>query len=352
MEVGACTIVHRLAGKFVESVMNKNIDRIVLLGAAHGIVIDDLKQITSGSTFLYDKEHELQNVLLEAFAEMSFVVHQFQNSHDHLVAHGTPELDNYIAQLNEASFPPNTNFIVELHAFDLSTFFKSFLLLAKGVLDKLVPLYSYRFYDNLNQFSQKGTRLIRAIKNNKNVGKKTELISLIEHAKNEWIDALINLRDEYAHYSNLKEYRNFWIPDKAIGNRTFSGIVDFNKPTIEVSGVQREALGYMLMLQEKLIKFLQEFLQLCEFTPGRRPKHYLECECGYVFARKPKSGTKHGRLVLTSAHIEIQVKNREMDYGVIVCPNCGAKTDTDLQFWRNEGFIFSDTQPCAPGGTT
>lgn len=67
---------------------------------------------------------------------MAFVVPQFQISHEHLMAHGTPELEIYIAQLNEAASRRTTNYIVELHAFDLSTYFKSFLLLAKAVLDK------------------------------------------------------------------------------------------------------------------------------------------------------------------------------------------------------------------------
>jgi hypothetical protein len=317
-------------------------DKVVLLGAANGIVNDELKQITLGSTFLYDKEYKLLNVLLESFAEMSFVVRQFQVSQDHLTANGTPELDTYITQLNEASLPPNTSVIVELHAVDLSTFFKSFLLFAKAVLDKLIPLYSYRFYDNQRQYSDKGVRLIRAIKNNKNVGKKAELICLIEQAKAEWIDALITLRDEYAHYSSLEEYINFWIPGELIGKHTFSGIKDFYKPTIGVDGNVYEALEYILMVKAKLIEFLQEFLQLCEFTPGRRPKHYLECECGYIFAKRQKSKAKNGKLLLTSAHIKIEVRNRDMDYGVIVCPRCGAKTDTDLQFWESEGFTPSD----------
>lgn len=326
-------------------------DRIVLLGAAHGFVINDLRQITSGSTFLYDKEHALENVLLEAFAEMSFVVHQFQTSHEHLLANGTPELAGYLKQLNEMSVTGHKDYVVELHAFELSTFFKSFLLLVKAVLDKMVPLYSYRFYDNLKQFSDKGSRLIRSIRNNKNVSKKAELIALIEEAKREWIDGLIELRDEYAHYSSLMEYRNFWIPGEWAGQSTLTGITDFHKPAIVIAGHELDALEYVLAVKTRLVAFLRDFLQLCEFTPGRRPKHYLECECGYAFAKRVKAGANKGRLSLTSAHLEIRVRDRALDYGVIACPRCGGQTDTDLQFWRQEGFSFFDTQPGAAGDT-
>ncbi len=321
--------------------MNRGVDRVVLLGAAHGIVIDDMKQITLGSTFLYNKEHKLQNLLLEAFAEMAFVVHQFQSSHKYLVANGTPELDEYIRQMNETAFRPAANLIVELHAFDLSTYFKSFLLLVKAVLDKLIPLYSYQFYESLRQFSDKGDRLLRSVKNNKHVKNKPAFISLIERVKNEWLDALIDLRDQYAHYSSLGEYVNFWIPGEWIGQHRFTGIQDFHKPSVDVGGKQFEALEYVLMIKGRLVEFLHEFLQLCEFTPDRRPKHYLSCECGYTFAKRSKSGSDKGRLSLTSAHIALQIKDQAKDYAVILCPKCGGETDTDLQFWSGEGFSFS-----------
>lgn len=322
------------------------VDRIVLLGAAHGFVIEDMKEITLGSTFLYAKEHELQNTLLEAFAEMAFVVRQFQESHANLLANGTPELADYVKQLNEADFRQAKNLIVELHAFDLSTYFKSFLLLAKAVLDKLVPLFSYRFFDNLDVFSDKGNRLIARIKGNKHVQKKDELSALIERVRLEWLEALIDLRDEYAHYSNLKEYSNFWIPGELIGQRKVAGIQDFNRPSVFVAGNRVDALAYMLSVKSELIRFLRDFLRLCEFTPDRRPRHYLLCErCKHVFAQRTKTKDGKDRLTLTAPHIEIQIKDKTRDYGVIVCPKCGGKTDTDLQFWKEQGLSVSTTAP-------
>lgn len=322
------------------------VDRIVLLGAAHGIVIEDMKEITSGSTFLYEKEHELQNTLLEAFAEMTFVVRQFQESHASLLANGTPELADYVTQLNEADFRQAKNLIVELHAFDLSTYFKSFLLLAKAVLDKLVPLFSYRFFDNLDLFSNKGDRLVARIKGNRHVQRKADFIALIKRAKDEWLDALVDLRDEYAHYSTLKEYSNFWVPGESIGQRKFTGIQDFNRPSVFVAGNRVDALEYILSIKSQLIRFLRDFLRLCEFTPDRRPKHYLSCErCKHMFAKRTKTKDGKDRLTLTAPHIEIQIKDRGRDYGVIVCPKCGGKTDANLRFWNQEGLSSSTSPP-------
>jgi hypothetical protein len=322
-----------------EQSFGPGVDRIVLLSAAHDFILGDMTEITQGSTFLYGKELTLQNVLLEAFAEMAFVVSQFQESLTDLLANGTPELANYIEQMNRAHVRQAKNIIIELHAFDLSTYFKSFLILAKAVLDKVVPFFSYRFNENLKTFSDKGGRLVNTIKHNKHVQKKTEFIALVGHVKNEWLDTLVDLRDEYTHFSNLRTYTNFWISGESIGQRKLTGIQDFHQPSILVAGNRINALDYMLSIKAELIRFLRDFLQLCEFTPDRRPKCYLACEeCHHEFARKTKSDGMQGQLTLPEP-INIQVKDRARDYGVIVCPKCGGQTDTDLQFWKKIGAL-------------
>lgn len=320
-------------------------DRFILLGAAHGFVIDDLKAITAGSTFLYEREHELQNVLLEAYAEMAFVVRQFSESHADLLANGTPELPSYITEINELSERLADDAVIEVHAFDLSTYFKSFLLLAKGVLDKLVPLYSYRFYDNLKSFSDKGTRLTKSVRNNGHIARKAELIQLISDHKQRWIDDFIDLRDDYAHYSNLQGYQNFCTTGGQVRAHAINSIVDFERPSILVGEIRTDALDYMLRIKAELIAFLNAFLLLCEFEPGRRPKHYLNCECGYAFAKRLTAGPRKGRLELTARAMEMRVKDKSLDYAVIVCPKCRRTTDTDLQFWREEGFNFTSQPP-------
>ena len=73
------------------------------------------------------------------------------------------------------------------------------------------------FNDDLDAFSHKGDRLINRIKDNVNVSKKVEFVALIQRAKTEWLTALIDRRDKYAHYSNLKEYTNFSVPGEWIG---------------------------------------------------------------------------------------------------------------------------------------
>ena len=322
-------------------------NRIVLLGTAHGFVIDDLRALTDGSTFLYEREHELQNALLESFAEMAFIERQYQSAYAYILSNGTPELPGYLKEIGEASPMLAAGCVIELHAFDLSTYFKSFLLHAKATLDKVVPLYSYRYFDNLKQFSDKGERLIRALKNNKRATHREQLIALLKTNKALWTDHLIEMRDEYAHYSSLPAYQNFTLAGVIANRKPPSSIADFEPPTITVNGDRLRASDYLQTVKSNMIAFLNQFLRLCEFTPGRRPKHYLNCDCGYVFAKRSKKGQVAGRLTLTGP-LELRVKNRDLDYAVIVCPRCRSTTDTDLKFWRDEGCSFS-VQP--EGGT-
>ncbi len=317
-------------------------DKIILLGAAHAIAIEDMREFSSNCEFLYNKEHKLGNILKEAFAEMVFVAHQYKTAHEYLIANGTPELNNYLKQLNELPRPLAPNIFFELHAIDLSTYFKSFVLLAKAVLDKLVPLYSYQYNDNLKQFSDKGERLLKAIKQNRALPRKDEMMTLIGQAKEQWIDSLIALRDQYAHYSSLDEYINFWLVTDEIEEKTLVGIADFHKPVIVIKGQAVDALEYTAFIKASLIAFLKGFLEMCGFTPNRKPKAYLACEnCRYEFAKwQKKDGIR--KLIFSSQGFAVKVEDRERDYGVIICPQCGGGTDTDITFWKNHGVTIVD----------
>lgn len=249
-------------------------------------------------------------------------------------------MPDYIRQLNETELRKGT--IVELHVIALSTYFKSFLLLVKVVLDKLVPLYSYQFHDGLRQFEEKGAKLIACIKRSRKVSKKDQLVQLLSTAKREWIDELITLRDQYAHYSELPEYRGFWLSAGVVPKSSLHGISDFTSPTVSLARSQVNAVDFVRDTKERLVVFLQSFLRLCEFTPGRRPNTYLRCDdCQHVFATRAKSAGRQGKIRLTSSSIQIEVKDRSRDYGLIICPKCGGETDTDLEFWRREGLAMS-----------
>jgi hypothetical protein len=214
----------------LEAKMIRKPDKLILLGSAHAAAIKQHVRITDGSTFIYQREKTLLNVLLESFAEADFIARQYESTHSLVIANGTPELPDYIRELNEAQIPEGT--IIEVHVIELSTYFKSFILLVKVVLDKLVPLYSYQFHDGLRQFEDKGSKLIACIRRSKTVGNRDQLIQMISRAKQQWIDQLISLRDGYAHYSELPEYRNFWLSADVGSRELLRGIADFSQPIV------------------------------------------------------------------------------------------------------------------------
>jgi hypothetical protein len=51
------------------------------------------------------------------------------------------------------------------------------------------------------------------------------------------------------------------------------------------------------------------------------------------------------RLELTARTMELRIRVNSLDYAVIVCPKCRRTTDTDLQFWRKEGFSSASQPP-------
>lgn len=315
--------------------MSQSLDRVIILGPEYDAVKNDLRIMCSKATFLYGQENKLNDVLLSAYSEFAMMEKQYQKTHALLLSNGIPQLDHFINEINNFTKRDGREFFIELQTSELSTYFKTFLMLAKSTLDKLMPLYSYRYYDNLRQFSDKGNRLIKVIKKNKRITHKDEMLSLIEKAKEKWMDDLIGLRDEYAHYTSLNEYRSFWLDYDSIGIEAINDISDFERPIIKINNKDIDASEYLTFVKDELLYFCRDFLGLCDFSDNRRPKRYLHCECGYEFAKKEKVSGKETLTIMGT--LELNVRNRTLDYAVIKCPICGEETDTDLDFWRKFG---------------
>jgi hypothetical protein len=310
------------------------VNRLVILSSEPPSCHTHLQEITAGSTFLYGKEHALLNALLEACMEMMFTADNFRLAQENLLQNGSSDLTHYAPEINDLAakgFPRSV--LIELHSVALSTNFKIFLLLAKAALDKLVPLYSYQFYDTPRTFRGKGVPLVKAISQNKRVRGKDELVALIEDARADWLGELIDLRDEYAHFSSLKSFQCFSLNSDSISSLGVTGISDFDRPAILTGGTRRDALDYVNHVSANLRAFLHQFLLLCDFGPDRRPRHYLKCECGFEFARRLKGESGVRQLQVLQRGVSIAIISRELRYGVISCPKCGENTDADLDFW-------------------
>jgi hypothetical protein len=316
----------------------RSVARIVILDAVEGQegASGEIYPQIEGSVFIYKKEVDLLNTFLSACRELSHIVSEFERKLNSVIANGTPSLASYIEEINGldmASTPPIT---LELEVVDLLALFKVYLLLVKAALDKLIPLYSYRYYSNLKQFSDKGERFLKEVKNNGHVIHKDQFVELIRTVKSKWLDTVIDLRDEYAHYSSLKAYSSFVLNIDS-GVNGLKDISKFQRPSLTLPNGTVDALKYMIDTKVQLLHFASRFISLCDYNNSRRPKRYLKCECGHEFAKKIKGKIPSPSGITVDKHIEIQVMDISRDYGVIRCPRCGRQTETDLEFWRSIG---------------
>lgn len=316
--------------------------RIVVLDGSSDY--DTLKRVGAHGHFPYEKDRIVSAPLFGAFSELVLLVREYEAALEKRLAEGFPSLEklNEEARKNDQEMPTYRSTIAELHCPELSTRFKLFLIVAKAILDKLVPLYGYRFSRESGSFRDKGTKIIKDIRHNKHIKSGPELIELIENAKGAWLDDLVDLRDEYAHYSGLGEYRDFWIDLEGLAPNKWPEFRNFNRPSIDVAGKRIDALQYLKDTKENLVGFASEFVRHCDFSDDRRPRTYLHCdECRFEFARwEGKTKDRKGKLELVGSEgIVISVKDRDRNYGTIQCPKCGGETDTDLSFWEREGFI-------------
>lgn len=302
-----------------------------------------LRRVGAHGHFLYEKERSVSAALFGAFSELDLLVNEYESALEQRLRDGFPSLDklNEEARQNNQPMPKYRSTIAILHCAELSARFKLFLLLAKAILDKLMPLYGYRYSRNSGSFRDKGAKLIADVRQNKHIKEGPALIELIQKAKGAWLDDLIELRDRYAHHSGLDEYRDFWIDLEGLDPNTWPEFPAFNPPTIDVAGERIDALKYLKDIREHLVVFASEFIRFCDFSEDRRPRTYLHCdECRFEFAKwEGKSKGNRGRLEIIGDGIVISVKDRDRNYGTVQCPQCGGETDTDLSFWEREGFV-------------
>jgi hypothetical protein len=322
----------------------KSMARIVILDR---VVVEEgasekLAEQTKGSVFIYEKEIELLNTFMSSCRELSHIVSEYERKLSCVLSNGTPSLASYIEEVNGLDMASKPPIVLELEVVDLSALFKVYLLLIKSTLDKLIPLYSYRFFSSLKQFNDKGTRFLREVKNNGHVAHKDQFTELIKAAKSEWLDTIIDLRDEYAHYSSLKEYSSFMlILDSGVNG--LKDISSFQRPSLTLPNGTVDALTYMKDTKARLLHFTSRFIDLCDYNNDRKPKRYLKCDCGHEFARKIKGKSPSYSTITVDKSIEIQVLDISRDYGVLRCPRCGRKTETDLEFWRSLGAMPGNT---------
>ena len=203
--------------------------------------------------------------LFRAVNELRLTYTRFEARYISLAEEGSSNLRNAMEDLRKLeSFEA---FYLELEDDHLETDFKSFIIFAKGVLDRLAPFYDHKFGTNLGHFGKSGKSMLNDLKNRKRISESIPLSEVIEHAKAAWIDRLIRMRDVYVHYSTIREYESFWSHITEENRNTISDMQDMHPPVLRHAENDTVlVIDYLQATYQSIIQFCQFFLWHCR--PG------------------------------------------------------------------------------------
>jgi len=269
-------------------------------------------------TLIHEKERELSNNLSVTFAELLFLINGYLQRHELILKNGHPGFDHFLkeAKDNNDCIP----IVYEIIDTELSTYFKSSLVLSKSILDKLVALFEYRYNYTKKTFDSRGKHLKKYLETKYHGSNKNQIISLIEQNKIDWIDDLLQLRDDFTHFSELRQYSSFYIhvPQKI---SEVKSVKDFIEPQIVIGKNRYNAVNYLHFIYDSLLTFCSMFLKYTGFD------NYYHIDMKY---KCDKCSTKFFKLIDSSKNIgepnqglKIQLINKKYNHGKITCNKCG-----------------------------
>ena len=170
-----------------------------------------------------------------SFSELNYALSQFSDRIQTLLTNGSPDLHNYIPELHQLDVK-NKKAIIEVNDTVLSYNFKTFFINSKSVLDRVIPFFDHRYGSNLRKFSKKGKSLMNYLETNYKGKNKDDFINLLKNNKQDWLDEIIDLRDQIIHFSALREYISFHFILEGNSGRLINSISDLNEPVIFIGG--------------------------------------------------------------------------------------------------------------------
>lgn len=314
-------------------------NRIVILDSNHGDAIPDMNEIFKGTIFIHAKENQIQNTLCSAIRKLNFSIKSYQARYNFLIdKKNNPELQYYIDELNNIDTQENDQEI-ELEDTRLSYYFKTYLVLVKSVLDKTVPFINYRYKFDEKTFESRGDKLLIFLRKKYKGHNAGDLIKLIEENKADWLDGLLTLRDNFVHYSNLNDYKDFSIILNTKTTKIIKDLDDFERPHILYEGIKINALDFLNQTHYRLKIFLNNLLIGFEFNIYHKPDFVTKCnKCDFQFAEIVE--TPKGRSFIFYKPLAIMVYNKEYEHGLIACPNCDKEFEVSLTRLKEFGLGF------------
>jgi len=275
--------------------------------------------------FFHIKELEMSKTLYSCIMELTYSLYQYKDIYNKLL---TTDIDfeKYRTDYanNSSKLNSNNSYIFSNMNLGLNYHYKMFLILSKCVLDKLIPLFNYRFNSHLDGFHKKGASLINYLKKNM---KENEFAEKVQLSIDEWLGDLIDLRDRYVHHSELDSDFIFYNNNKS---SELPLLKDFAQPTIQVGKFSMDTLKYMEDIYDKLAHFVNDVLIFSKYNIYNIPPIVSKCKCGFKFGKLENDKTK----LCIEKSFSIEVDNINLKLGHLTCPICNAKYSTDLNFWE------------------
>ena len=209
-----------------------------------------------------------KTLICSEIIELQYTLNQFKAKYADVLENSTSSFDHYLPEITKMTSNPSENKLVqcELIVTELSVNFKSFIIISKSILDKIVPFFDHRHNSTLKKFSKKGNTLIKYLENNYTNENKEEFISFLKKNKKEWIDFLITMRDSYVHFSDVSSYYlgfNFLLGE---GVTKIETIKDISPPLVKQHWKYINALNYLEETYSNLLYFLRVFLLYSGFS--------------------------------------------------------------------------------------
>ncbi len=207
-------------------------------------------------------ESEIKENLYISFLELKYSLTQYSRRLDNLSKEGTPVFKYYFPEIQQLD-TNQREFFLEIYDRELSYHFKSFIIFSKAVMDRLIPFFDHKFGTKLAKFSKKGKPLLNYLENNFKGSNRESFINLLKKNKYEWLDDLIELRDEIIHFSLLKEYVSFHNILKGNSGKSIKSFSDLRPPVLRINGGEILAIDFLQSNFNCIKAFVKDFVALC-----------------------------------------------------------------------------------------
>ncbi len=160
---------------------------------------------------------------------------------------------------------------------------------------------------------------------------------MIQKNKTEWLDCVLNLRDNFVHYSNLNDYKDFSIILNSSKRIVIKDLNDFERPHIIIASEKINALDFLKQTHARLKLFINRLLIEFGFDKYQRPDFATTCnKCGFQFADLKEINSKRTLVIIKP--FPIKIFNLEYEHGLIACPNCDKEFEVSLKELKEFGF--------------